>query len=314
MHFSRMRTVVSLMILLFALALAAPVHKRLRRRLESPGPEAGTARFASINPGELTVDKKGPDFPYPWQSRRVSYQEGLNPQIVYKHEATINNEKKWVKAGEIDMRYDATTGYCPYVTLNDQEMHIHGAKWWAYNDNGVVRKQGTNREFAFKGPSAVTLYNYLTGELGFRTAACQYGAVQCPVPAQGHRAVLEMLFERNYPLFAQYAKKEWNLENIEFLGAVADFKATQGDDLRKAKGQEIMNKYLKDNSPNPINISYKVRQDLACGDTYAKDCYDQVYKEIFKLVQSDTLMRFLTSPAMNAANRPATLRCDIYGV
>ncbi|KAG2373069.1 hypothetical protein C9374_012915 [Naegleria lovaniensis] len=95
--------------------------------------------------------------------------------------------------------------------------------------------------------------------------------------------------------FKAFCEKECSEENFSFLEDVAAYKTTKKTADRSKKQSEIIQKYLLDSSPTPINISQKVKETevTKISNGYAQiDLFDNIERVVKAMMLKDTFMRF----------------------
>lgn len=94
--------------------------------------------------------------------------------------------------------------------------------------------------------------------------------------------------------FLNFCKEENSLENILFIIDINSFKDTAPDKLLK-KYLEIIEKYFFIESKYHLNISQNLSSKVTKNDIIKKDIFDDIFKEIYQMLNNDTYYRFIKS-------------------
>jgi len=88
--------------------------------------------------------------------------------------------------------------------------------------------------------------------------------------------------------FHHFLIREFDIEKLLFLQDLEKFK------IEKIQAIDIVEKYIKVNSPLELNINYKVKNDIL-QNIENKSVFDKVEKIIFRDLSEDSYLRFIRS-------------------
>jgi len=93
-----------------------------------------------------------------------------------------------------------------------------------------------------------------------------------------------------------FLESEYSSENIKFFLEVEQFRQTDNFIDRIKKADHIRTKYMLPDSKHQINISSNALKTIESELLQCeKDLFDKVQKEIYKLMELDSFLRFLNS-------------------
>ncbi|KAL7293981.1 hypothetical protein TKK_0012558 [Trichogramma kaykai] len=97
--------------------------------------------------------------------------------------------------------------------------------------------------------------------------------------------------------FAKFLKKEISHENIYFWAACQRYSSTSDVATRKKLAQQIYQRHLANNGPEPVNIDSTVASRITPESIHiaSNDLFAQAQKQIFNLMKFDSYPRFLRS-------------------
>lgn len=109
--------------------------------------------------------------------------------------------------------------------------------------------------------------------------------------------------------FRDFLKSSYCAENLDFWLAVEDYRAMKSRDNTKqrvSRASQILKKFVYDSADEQINIPVAVKQELETSismEMASKCMFDRAQQVIFKLMETDSLPRFVQSEHFERMNR-----------
>uniref|UniRef100_A0A5S6QIC2 RGS domain-containing protein n=1 Tax=Trichuris muris TaxID=70415 RepID=A0A5S6QIC2_TRIMR len=115
-------------------------------------------------------------------------------------------------------------------------------------------------------------------------------------------------------VFAEFLRKEYSHENIEFWMDCEEYKQAKSIPQRQTIGKRLYDCYFSLNATKPINVDSEARQSVKAAietGNFGKSLFDKAQLQIFMLMKFDCYRRFLNSEEFSSEaskERPLTAR------